>query len=74
MPTIQDRFVMRRGLAANLASVNEVPLQGEWILTLDAVDDSHRLKIGDGTTHYNDLPYVAIGGGGGDSTLTWLGL
>jgi len=26
MPTIQDRFVMRRGLAANLASVNEVPL------------------------------------------------
>lgn len=63
MPTIQDRFVMRRGLAADLASVNEVPLQGEWILTLDAVDDSHRLKIGDGTTHYNDLPYAAGGGG-----------
>lgn len=64
MPTIQDRFVMRRGLAANLASVNEVPLQGEWILTLDAVDDSHRLKIGNGTTHYNDLPYIATGSGG----------
>lgn len=64
MPTIQDRFVMRRGLAADLASVNEVPLQGEWILTLDAVDDSHRLKIGDGTTHYNDLPYIATGSGG----------
>lgn len=65
MPTIQDRFVMRRGLAANLASVNEVPLQGEWILVLDATDDAHRMKIGDGATRYNDLPYLAIGGGSG---------
>ena len=64
MPIIQDRFVMRRGLAANLASVNEVPLQGEWILALDAVDDAHRLKIGDGLTPYNDLAFIGIGGGG----------
>ena len=61
MPIIQDRFVMRRGLAANLASVNEVPLQGEWILTIDAPDDAHRLKVGDGAAPYNDLPY--FGGG-----------
>lgn len=63
MPITYDRFVMRRGLAADLASVNEVPLQGEWILTLDAADDAHRLKIGDGTAHYNDLPYLSVGSG-----------
>lgn len=76
MPTIQDRFVMRRGLAADLASVNEVPLQGEWILTLDAVDDAHRLKIGDGVTHYNDLAYLQIGSavGTADDVTAWLGL
>lgn len=62
MPTIEDRFVMRRGLSANLVIVNEVPLQGEWILSLDAPDDAHRLKIGDGTTHYNDLPFIGLGG------------
>jgi len=32
-------------------------------LTLDAPNDAHRLKIGDGTTHYNDLPFIGMGGG-----------
>lgn len=65
MPIIGDRFKMRRGTAADLAAVNEVPLLGEWIWEEDqGLDDGkYRLKIGDGVTRYNDLEYLASGGG-----------
>lgn len=65
MPTISDRFKMRRGTAADLAAVNEVPLKGEWIWEEDQGlnDGKFKLKIGDGVTHYNDLEYLASGGG-----------
>ncbi len=48
------RFTVRRGTAANLATVNEVPLSGEFVLETD----TRKIKMGDGTTRYNDLPYT----------------
>jgi hypothetical protein len=63
--TIEDRFKLRRGTAANLATVNEVPLAGEIVYETDQglVDGKYKIKIGDGVTHYDDLPYVSLGGG-----------
>lgn len=52
------RFLVRGGTAANLATVNEVPLARELV----AATDSGRLKLGDGTTPYNDLPYINLPG------------
>lgn len=56
--TVQYRFLLRRGTAADLASVNEVPLGGEMVLETD----TNKFKFGDGVTHYNDLPYGSNGG------------
>lgn len=58
------RFLVRGGTAANLATVNEIPFVRELIVERDTL----KMKLGDGTTHYNDLPYIATGGGGGS---TW---
>jgi hypothetical protein len=55
--TVEYRFLLRRGTAAALAAANEVPMQGEIYLELD----TGLGKIGDGTTHYNDLLYSIIG-------------
>lgn len=65
---INDRWQARRGTAADLAAVNEVNLDGEFVVTTDAPDDAHMVKIGDGLTRYNDLPFFAPGGsfGSGD--------
>ena len=62
---LDDRFKLRRGTAANLATVNEVPLEGEIVYETDQglMDGKYKVKIGDGSTHYNDLPYVQLGGG-----------
>lgn len=51
---IPKRRQERGGTAAALAALNEVPLAREWIIATD----TRRLKIGDGVTNYNDLPYV----------------
>ena len=45
---------VRRGTAALWASVNSTPLQGEICLETD----TKQLKIGDGVTAYNTLPYM----------------
>ena len=55
---IDYRFRLRRGLAATWTSTNDVLLDGEFGLE----KDTSRLKIGDGTTPWNSLPYW------GDST------
>lgn len=52
---LQYRFLVRGGTAANLATVNETPLQRELVVARD----TGRLKVGDGATPYNDLPYIA---------------
>jgi hypothetical protein len=59
MPRVQQK----RGTASALASVNPTPAAGEIIWE----SDTNKLKIGDGTTAYNSLPYVS-GEGGGSST------
>ena len=52
MPKIQ----MRRDTAANWKSVNPILLAGEWALETD----TRLMKIGDGTTAYNALPYSTV--------------
>jgi hypothetical protein len=79
MPTIDDRFLLRGGMVAAIVALNEVPLRREMIVELDNLftTGEFKAKIGDGTTCYNDLPYLQTGGGGsggGDDTLIWLGL
>lgn len=61
--TIQYRFLVRGGTAADLSSVNEVPLERELVYETD----TGKSKLGDGTTHYNDLDYIS--GGGGDFSI-----
>lgn len=48
-------FKLRRGLAADWASVNPILSDGEPGFELD----TFKLKIGNGTTNYNSLPYIA---------------
>lgn len=55
MTTLTYRFRMRYGTAAQWASVNEVLLPSE----LGNETDTGRLKIGDGITAWNSLPYFA---------------
>lgn len=57
------RFLVRGGTAADLAQVNEIPLARELIVETDA----GKIKLGNGITRYNDLPYLSTGGGGGDA-------
>ena len=57
---IEYRFRVRRGTAADLAAVNETPLQGEFYMETD----TGRVKLGDGTTAQrlvNALPAVVAG-------------
>ena len=56
------RFLVRGGTAANLASVNEVLFPRELCIETDTL----KMKLGDGTTNYNTLPYIATGGGSSD--------
>ena len=50
MPTMQQK----RGTASRWASINPILLAGE----LGVETDTTLMKIGDGTTHWNDLDYV----------------
>ena len=51
---INTTFKFKRGTAARWAEVNPVLAQGEP----GFVYDTNSLKIGDGVTAWNDLPYV----------------
>lgn len=51
---INTTFKLKRGTEARWAEVNPVLEQGEP----GFVYDSNRLKIGDGITPWNDLPYI----------------
>lgn len=50
---VYDRMQQRRGTAADLAAVNEVLRSGELCIE----SDTGRMKIGDGSTAWNDLDY-----------------
>lgn len=52
---IDYRFKLRRGTAARLALVNEVPKAGELIVETD----TFLFKLGDGVTAYNSLSYIS---------------
>lgn len=66
--TINYRFVMRRALAATWVSLNDVLLEGEY----GYEKDTGKVKIGDGSTPWNDLDYFAGSGGVSDSRDFWL--
>ena len=51
---VNTTFKLKRGTAARWAEVNPVLEQGEP----GFVYDSNRLKVGDGITPWNDLPYI----------------
>lgn len=53
--TILYRFRVRGGARAALESRNEVPLARELVVETD----TGKMKLGDGTTHYNDLGYIS---------------
>jgi len=70
--TIPYRFRLRRGLAAALASLNEILLDGEagW------AKDARNFKVGDGSTAFNSLPWILppwdeAGGTGNALTVTY---
>ena len=48
---------LKRGTAAILASVNPKPARGETIVEID----TGKMKVGDGTKSWNDLPYTDAG-------------
>lgn len=50
----KQRWRMRGGTAANLATVDEVPLVRE----LQIETDTRKMKLGDGTTAWSLLPYI----------------
>ena len=51
---INTTFQFKKGLAARWTEVNPILKAGEP----GFVVDENRLKIGDGETHWNDLPYI----------------
>lgn len=56
--TVEDlRFLVRGGTAANLAAVNETPFVRELVVERDTL----KMKLGDGVTAYNSLPYIPTG-------------
>ena len=58
---ISTTFRLKRGLAEKWQELNLVLDPGEPGFELD----TYRLKIGDGQTPWNDLPYIGYNGGGG---------
>lgn len=67
--TLQYRFRLRRRTAASWASLNEVLLDSEIGIESDTglADGARKMKVGDGATQWNDLPYLAIGVGASGS-------
>lgn len=59
------RIQMRRDTAANWAANNPTPFAGEPCFETD----TGKLKIGDGSTAYNDLAYQGGGGSGGGAEI-----
>lgn len=60
-----QQIQLRRDTATNWTSNNPVLAVGEIGIELNEPSSADRLKIGDGTRAWNDLPYLNTGGGGG---------
>ena len=63
--TLKTTFKFKRGQSTTWASLNPILAAGEPGYELD----THKLKIGDGVTPYNDLPYMNGEGSGSDVNL-----
>ena len=55
MATFSKRIQLRNDSATNWSTANPVLLEGEIGIEIDSA--RNRIKIGDGTTAWNDLPY-----------------
>jgi len=55
MATFSKRIQLRNDSASAWASANPVLLEGEIGIEIDST--RNRIKIGDGSTAWNDLPY-----------------
>lgn len=53
---MSDKVIQRNDTAANWQRVNPILSQGEIGIVIDGAKG---YKIGDGVTHWNDLPYPA---------------
>ena len=62
------RGVVRNASEREWLNVNPVPDKGELVYTTD----TNTLKIGDGLTHYDDLPTISGGGSGGTTDYSQL--
>ena len=62
---VRATLILRNDLAATWASRNPILSKGE----IGAEIDTGLLKIGDGTTDFNSLPYINGGGAEGDGAL-----
>ena len=51
---MNSKFLLKRGTAEKWAELNPILERGEPGFIID----EQRLKIGDGVTHFNDLPYI----------------
>ena len=58
MPSFTKRIQLRRGTYAEWRDENPVLLEGEVAIELDT--DRNRIKIGDGTTAWNEPECVAM--------------
>ena len=64
---INTTFKFKRGTAARWAEVNPILEQGEP----GFVYDTKQLKIGDGVTAWNDLPYIGESEAGKEEVLSF---
>jgi hypothetical protein len=55
MPSFTKRIQLRRGTASEWSAENPVLLEGELGIELDST--RNKIKIGDGSTAWNSLPY-----------------
>lgn len=60
MPTLNVRVQQKRDTEANFTSQNPVLLLNE-VVYVDMTAGGVQTKIGDGTSHFNDLPYIELG-------------
>ena len=60
MPTLNVRVQQKRDTEVNFTSQNPVLLLNE-VVYVDMTAGGIQMKIGDGTSHFNDLPYIELG-------------
>lgn len=60
MPTFNVRVQQKRDTEVNFTSQNPVLLLNE-VVYVDMTAGGIQMKIGNGTSHFNDLPYIELG-------------